>query len=94
MLPSALVLLWAQIESWLRIKADKNGEKLNLLQPKRLINFLYSYGELSMEQVDSLNELMQLRNKLVHGFDDTVSKKQLEIGLQILQELMKNKDEG
>lgn len=93
MLPSALVLLWAQIESWLRIKADKNGEKLNFLQPKRLINFLYSYGELSMEQVDSLNELMQLRNKIVHGFDDTVSKEQLEIGLQILQELMTNKDE-
>lgn len=34
MLPSALVLLWAQIESWLRIKADKNGEKLNLYSQK------------------------------------------------------------
>ncbi|EJG0692311.1 hypothetical protein C4G81_RS22065 [Vibrio parahaemolyticus] len=90
MLPNALVFLWVQIESWLRIKVELSGENLNLLQPKRLINYLYTDGELSMEQVDSLNELLQLRHMVVHGFDATVTKAQLEVGKQILQDLIES----
>ncbi|MBE9030616.1 hypothetical protein IQ266_12830 [filamentous cyanobacterium LEGE 11480] len=88
MLSIALISLWIQIESWLRIKARLADLPLDLLQPQRLINHLYSDGELSMSQTDQLKELMQLRNKVVHGFDANFAEKQLEDGMVLLHEII------
>ncbi|TOD58962.1 hypothetical protein [Vibrio parahaemolyticus] len=90
MLPSALIFLWVQLESWLRIKAGSSNDNLNLLQPKRLINHLYSDGELSMAQVDLLNELMMKRNEVVHGFNTEITKREVYLGMQLLNEIIES----
>lgn len=84
MLPNALLSLWIQIESWLRIKSRASDISLDLLQPKRHINYLYSEGELSIEQVDLLEELKNLRNKVIHGFDVDISLQQIDDGVNLL----------
>jgi uncharacterized protein YutE (UPF0331/DUF86 family) len=88
MLSNALVSLWIQIESWIRIKSRLANLPLDLLQPQRLINHLYSDGELSMNQMDQLKELIQLRNKVVHGFDVKITEKELEEGIELLNEII------
>lgn len=88
MLSNALISLWIQIESWLRIKARLVNLPLDLLQPQRLINHLYSDGELSMNQIDKLKELMKLRNKVVHGFDVNIAGQQVEEGMELLNEII------
>lgn len=58
---------WSLIEACLRHLAYFANIPLNLLPSARLINHLYSSGELTMEQTDRLKELMKLRNKVAHG---------------------------
>ncbi len=94
MLPIALISLWVQLESWLRIKYDSSTENLNLLQTKRLINHLYSDGELSMAQVDLLNDLMQKRNEVVHGFKAEITEHEVYQGIQLLNEIIESVEKG
>ena len=88
MLPNALLSLWVQIESWLRIKSRLSDMPIELLQPQRIINHLYSEGEFSIEQVNHLKDLMQIRNKVVHGFDVTITEKQVNNGVKLLHEII------
>ncbi|MCO4321722.1 hypothetical protein [Aliidiomarina quisquiliarum] len=88
MLPNALISLSTQLESWLRIKSRLVNLPLDLCQTKRMINHLYSDGELSMEQTDKLNELIELRNKVMHGFDVTITEKQVAEGILLLNEII------
>lgn len=88
MLPNALISLWIQIESWLRIKSRLADMPLDLLQPQRLINHLYSEGELSINQVDYLKSLMQIRNQVMHGFDVIITEAQVNKGVKLLHEII------
>jgi len=90
MLSNALISIWIQIESWLRIKSRAANMPLDLLQPHRLINHLYSDCELSINQTDQLKKLIQLRNKVVHGFEVQITKQQVEEGINILHEIIES----
>jgi hypothetical protein len=88
MLSNALISLWIQTESWLRIKSRLVNLPLDLLQPQRLINHLYSDGHLSMSQTDQLKKFIQLRNKAVHGFDVEITEKDVKEGISLLNEII------
>lgn len=90
MLSSALMSLCIQIESWLRIKARMADLPFDFLQPQRLMNHLYSDGEISIDQLDQLQDLMQLRNKVVHGFDVDVTMEQVDEATTLLHEIINN----
>ncbi len=86
----ALLSIWIQIESLLRIKVSTSNMLLNSLQPNRVINCLYSDGELSMSQFDKLKELMKLRNEVVHGFNVDVTEQQVRCGIALFNELIES----
>ena len=84
----ALMELWSLVESCLRLIAKKINMPVEFLQPNRLINHLYSIGELSMEQYDLLKKLMNIRNKVAHGFNQDINIENLKHGLNLLQYLI------
>lgn len=79
-LHSAEVLeAWSLIEACLRVLAYGANLPLNMLQPIRLLNHLYSMGVTTMEQTDRIKELMKLRSKVAHGMP-------AEIGPDVVEE--------
>ena len=65
---AAFLLLWSALEGILRLLGERAHLPLKSLPPSALIRELYSDGELSREQFDTLLKILPLRNQLVHGF--------------------------
>jgi len=65
---AGFLLLWGILEAALRLKAINDFIPIERFPTTSLINHLYSQGEISMEQYDSLRQLQEVRNKLVHGY--------------------------
>jgi REase_AHJR-like len=85
---AAFLLLWSALEGILRLLGHRAQLPLETLPPSTLIRELYSAGEISMKQFESLMRLLPVRNRLVHGFgggQDDVDVEQLR---QIVRELL------
>jgi hypothetical protein len=65
---AALLALWAVLEGMLRLQAERASLPIERLPSSALINHLYSHGELSMDQFDEALLLLDLRNRVTHGF--------------------------
>lgn len=64
----AFLSLWLILEAMMRKQAEELSIPIERFPTKSLINHLYSQGELSIEQFDKAKSLMNVRNRLVHGF--------------------------
>jgi hypothetical protein len=64
----ALLFLWSIFEALLRKRAIEMSIPIERFPVKRLINHMYSMGELSLSQFDLTNSVLEIRNKLAHGF--------------------------
>jgi hypothetical protein len=65
---AAFLLLWSALEGTLRLLGERAQLPLASLPPSTLIRELYSAGEISREQFETLLGLLPVRNQLVHGF--------------------------
>jgi REase_AHJR-like protein len=65
---AAFLLLWSSAEGILRLLGERAFLPLTSLPPSALIRELYSAGEISGEQFETLMRLLPRRNQLVHGF--------------------------
>ncbi|MCX7110880.1 MAG: hypothetical protein NTX45_12270 [Proteobacteria bacterium] len=64
----ALLFLWSIFEALLRKRAIEMSIPIERFPVKRLINHMYSMGELALSQYDLTNSVLESRNKLAHGF--------------------------
>ncbi len=65
---AAFLLLFSALEGILRFLGHRAHLPLESLPPSTLIRELYSEGEITREQFESLMRLLPIRNRLVHGF--------------------------
>lgn len=65
---AALLALWAVLEGMLRLQAERASLPVERLPSPALIDYLYSHGEISMEQFDEVLLLLDVRNRVAHGF--------------------------
>lgn len=64
---AAFLLYWSTLEGSLRLLGRRAHLPLENLPSSALIRELYSSGELSQEEFDTLMRLLPVRNRLVHG---------------------------
>jgi len=64
----ALLYLWSIFEASLRKHAIETPIPVERFPVSRLINHMYSLGELTLSQYDLTNAVLETRNKLAHGF--------------------------
>jgi hypothetical protein len=65
---AAFLLFFSALEGILRVLGQRALLPLERLPPSALIRELYSAGEISRAQFESLMRLLPIRNELVHGF--------------------------
>ena len=66
---AAFLMLWSAFEAMLRRHAQQVSLPIERLSTTALLNYLYSQGELSYEQFQQALTGLQVRNRLVHGFE-------------------------
>ncbi|MCW3094464.1 MAG: hypothetical protein JWL77_82 [Chthonomonadaceae bacterium] len=64
----AMLLAWTATEAALRLIAQHNEVRLKEQSPAYIIKQLFSVGILDRQQYDMMDEAVQLRNTIVHGF--------------------------
>jgi len=64
----ALLYLWSIFEAALRKHAMDTAIPVERFPVLRLVNHMYSLGELTLSQYDLTNIVMKTRNKLAHGY--------------------------
>ncbi len=67
-LEAAFLSLWAITEALMRRQAEQALIPIERFPTVSLIKHLYTQGELSIEQYDKAMSLVDVRNRLVHGF--------------------------
>lgn len=68
---AAFLMLWSAFEAMLRRHAEQVGLPIERLSTAALLDYLYSQGELAYEQFEQARAALQVRNRLVHGFEAT-----------------------
>ncbi|OUL35869.1 hypothetical protein [Nostoc sp. 106C] len=68
---AALILAWSAIEAALRLVGQEQGLELAKKPSLLIIKELYSLGVISQEDYQILDEGLQSRNLIVHGFRET-----------------------
>ncbi|MBO2009742.1 hypothetical protein [Hymenobacter negativus] len=66
---AAFLMLWSAFEAMLRRHAEQVGLPIERLSTAALLDYLYSQGELAYEQFEQARAALQVRNRLVHGFE-------------------------
>lgn len=77
----ALLYIWAVLESALRRRALAIQLPVERFANFRMLKQMYSMGELSMQQFDSLRQNLEKRNATAHGIE-------FEVGLNDVQEVL------
>lgn len=89
---AALLFAWIAVEAALREMAEANQLQLSTLSPQTVIRELVAAGIVDRETYRELNELLQFRNRVVHGFtisglgDDRV-RQLIATGRRLLSEM-------
>jgi hypothetical protein len=68
----ALLYLWSVFEAALRRRAIAQNIPVERLPANSLLRHLYSQGEISVDQIDTLEEFFDRRNRLAHGAKETI----------------------
>lgn len=68
-LEASILYLWSIFESALRKRAIEQNIPIERFPTSKLLNHMYSLGELSVEHIDSLQSVMEIRNQIAHGIN-------------------------
>jgi uncharacterized protein YutE (UPF0331/DUF86 family) len=87
---AALVLAWSATEALLRAIADEEAISVTLNNPSELTKSLFTSGALDKEQYQRLQQGMQARNMVVHGYKEqrslvTVLDQLLQVADQLIK---------
>lgn len=67
---AALLLLWSATEALLRYIADSEGIQVVGHDPNQVAKSLFTYGVLDKEQYQVLQDGLETRNMIVHGYKE------------------------
>jgi hypothetical protein len=87
---AAFLLYWSTLEGSLRLLGRRAQLPLENLPSSALIRELYSSGELSREDFDTLMRLLPVRNSLVHGFVGSTERANVEPLRGLVNTLLEN----
>lgn len=65
---AAMIYLWTIFEMMLRKRCIELGLVIDKLPIKQIINQMYTQGEITVKQINTLEKFMDARNYLVHGY--------------------------
>lgn len=68
---AAFLFLWSLLESMMRRRSIQRSIPIERLSGLSMINHLYSQGEMTREQFHKCKELLSIRNRIAHGYQDT-----------------------
>jgi hypothetical protein len=68
-LEASILYLWSIFESALRKRAIEQNTPIERFPTSKLLNHMYSLGELSVEHIDTLQSVMGIRNQIAHGIN-------------------------
>ncbi len=71
-LEPALLYLWSIFETALRKRAIAQNIPIERLPASRLLNYMYSQGEISVNDIDIFIEFMERRNRIAHGVTESI----------------------
>jgi hypothetical protein len=87
---AAFLLYWSTVEGSLRLLGRRAQLPLENLPSSALIRELYSSGELSREEFDTLMRLLPMRNRLVHGLVGRTDRANVEPLRGLVNTLLEN----
>jgi hypothetical protein len=64
----AFLSLWIALEGMLRREAVETAIPIERMATRVLLDELYSYGDLGMEWYDGARALLEVRDRVIHGF--------------------------
>ena len=85
---AAFLLLWATLESILRRQAGAVGLPIERFEPRLLIKNMFQQGVISIEQYDAAEALLEVRNRVAHGFEATGVVEATQALLRLVRELL------
>lgn len=85
---AAFLLLWSALEGVLRIIGHNANPPMESLPSSTLLRELYSAGEIGRESFETAMELLQIRNRLAHGFQEGVDGAHVEQLRQLIEDLL------
>jgi hypothetical protein len=94
LLEPGLLYLWSTIEAMLRKRSFSEQIPIHRFPPAKLLNHMYSSGEISIAEYDLLKALFEKRNKAAHGLVVALEKDELEKAAKIARELLAKWREG
>jgi len=87
---AALLLAWSATEALLRAIADEEAIPVAQNNPSQLTKSLFTYGVLDKEQYQTLQQGLQARNTVVHGYKEQRSfASTLEQVLHVAEQLIR-----
>jgi hypothetical protein len=87
---AAFLLYWSTLEGSLRLLGQRAQLPLQNLPSSALIRELYSSGELTREEFDTLMRLLPVRNRLVHGLVGRTDRANVEPLRGLVNTLLEN----
>jgi hypothetical protein len=68
---AAFLFLWSLLEGMMRRQSIQKAIPIERLGGMSMINHLYSQGEMTREQFHECKDLLSIRNRVAHGYQDT-----------------------
>lgn len=77
MVEPALLYLWSAIEALLRKRAISQNIPIERFPAIKLLNHMYSSGEISMQEFDLVKSIFEKRNRVAHGLVTSLTSNEL-----------------
>ncbi|NOQ36545.1 MAG: hypothetical protein GQ569_11735 [Methylococcaceae bacterium] len=87
---AALIYIWSLVEAALRRYAFESSIPIERLPFSRIIKHLYSIGVLSMEELNTLISLQNIRNQAAHGSKVEISRNSLDQLIEFTHKAVSN----
>ena len=85
---AAFILTWSYLESLSRQLLLEDKKNLANRNPLTLIKTLFSFGYISRRELESLEQLFEIRNQIVHGYQVTnLDKNTIERLIEIIKKI-------
>lgn len=78
MIEPALLYLWGIVEVVLRKRAIIQNIPIENFSMKKILNHMYSSGEISMDELEMIRSLFEKRNRIAHGLIVSLDKNDVE----------------
>lgn len=94
-LEAALLYLWSIFEAALRRRAIDQNIPVDRFPASRLLNHLYSQGEISVKEIDLFQEFRRRRDRVAHGVNESIDRAWMELVFNAVNRLVddwKNQD--